>query len=66
MRARGSPRKGEPDKLLFRCTETECQNGGLPEFNSYSISALQTVPVYLPVRYVTLTRSFSRNLSHCA
>ena len=38
----------------------------LGEFNSYSISAAQTVPVYLPVRYLTLTRSFSRNFSHFA
>ena len=27
---------------------------------SYSISAAQTVPVYLPVRYLTLIRSFFR------
>src|SRR5437879_1604520 len=30
------------------------------------ISASQTVPVYLPRRYVTLTRSFSRNFSPIA
>ena len=30
------------------------------------MSASQTVPVYLPLRYVTLTWSFSRNFSHCS
>src|SRR5690349_11184213 len=33
----------------------------LHALNSHSISAAQTVPVYLPVRYLTLTRSFSRS-----
>src|SRR5215475_3122105 len=32
--------------------------------SSYSISAAQTVPVYFPVRYLTLTQSFSRSFSH--
>jgi hypothetical protein len=30
----------------------------------HSISAAQTVPLYLPVRYLTLIRSFSRSFPH--